>query len=199
MDLLAQMRWPQWSMAVLLIGVCFLLMIVILLQRGRGGGLAGAFGGGGGSSAFGAKTGDVFTWITVIMAGAFVFLAVGANFVFDQSPKPEAATPAPATAIPLSSGTGSPIGSNPITVLPVQTPETKTQDDAAGGTGTGEATPPADASKPTPADDTPGADSGSSQGAPKGKDADSDAGNGADSPTSKGDAPDPGDEDNPSP
>ncbi len=169
MALLAQMRWPQWSMALLLIGVCFLLMIVILLQRGRGGGLAGAFGGGGGSSAFGAKTGDVFTWITVVMAGAFVFLAVAANFVFDQSPKPEADTPA--AVIPISPGAGKPGESLPTTFIPLRGPETKTQDDAAGGTGTGEAA------------STPGTEK--SQG--------------ADSPTSKGDAPDPGDEENPSP
>jgi preprotein translocase subunit SecG len=41
------------------------LIVVILLQRGRGGGLAGAFGGLGGQSAFGARAGDTFTWITV--------------------------------------------------------------------------------------------------------------------------------------
>ncbi|WP_419193657.1 preprotein translocase subunit SecG [Kolteria novifilia] len=45
------------------------LILVILVQRGRGGGLAGALGGMGGSSAFGTKSGDVFTWIT---AGCFL-------------------------------------------------------------------------------------------------------------------------------
>ncbi|MDO8632685.1 MAG: preprotein translocase subunit SecG [Phycisphaerales bacterium] len=69
----------------MLIGICLFLMLVILLQRGRGGGVAGAFGGGGGSGAFGAKTGDVFTWITVIVAVIFVGLAVAANFAFDES------------------------------------------------------------------------------------------------------------------
>ena len=93
MNMLAQMRWPQWSLAWMLIFVCGLLVLIVLLQRGRGGGLAGAFGGGGGSSAFGAKTGDVFTWITVVMAFFFVLLAVSANFVFDQSPKPVLAAP----------------------------------------------------------------------------------------------------------
>ncbi len=85
---LAQMNWGQSLLALLLIFICLLLMVVILLQKGRGGGLAGAFGGSGGSSAFGAKTGDVFTWITVIVATVFVLLAVVANFAFDQSAKP---------------------------------------------------------------------------------------------------------------
>lgn len=92
MNLLAQMTWTQWLLALLLVFVCVVLMIVILLQRGRGGGLAGAFGGAGGTAAFGAKTGDVFTWITVVVAAVFVLLAVVANFAFDQSAAP---TPAP--------------------------------------------------------------------------------------------------------
>jgi preprotein translocase subunit SecG len=85
MNMLATMTWMQWLLAVTLIGVCLFLMLVILLQRGRGGGVAGAFGGGGGSGAFGAKTGDVFTWITVVVAAIFVGLAVAANFAFDES------------------------------------------------------------------------------------------------------------------
>ena len=62
--------------------VCALLILVVLLQRGRGGGLAGAFGGAGGHSAFGAKTGDVFTWITVGVVVTYLFLAVIGNYVF---------------------------------------------------------------------------------------------------------------------
>ncbi len=46
----------------------FFMIVLILLQRGRGGGLAGAFGGAGGQSAFGAKAGDTFTRITVVVA-----------------------------------------------------------------------------------------------------------------------------------
>ncbi len=61
------------SVAFLIIAV--VLILVILVQRGRGGGLIGAFGGPGGSSAFGAKTGDVFTVITVILATLFLVIA----------------------------------------------------------------------------------------------------------------------------
>ncbi len=100
MEMIAQMDWSQWLLAVVLIGVCLLLMLVVLVQRGRGSGLTGAFGGaGGGGGAFGAKTGDVFTWITVVIATVFLFLAVVGNFLFDQTPESVAAvtsTSAPA-------------------------------------------------------------------------------------------------------
>jgi preprotein translocase subunit SecG len=75
--------------------VCFMLIVIILLQRGRGGGLSGAFGGAGGHSAFGAKTGDVFTWVTVALTGVFLLLSVIANYVlvpekYTAAPTPEA-------------------------------------------------------------------------------------------------------------
>jgi len=62
--------------------VCVILMLVILLQRGRGTGLSGAFGGAGGQSAFGAKTGDYFTWATVAITAVFLFLAVALNWTW---------------------------------------------------------------------------------------------------------------------
>ena len=52
------------------------LIGIILIQRGKGGGLAGAFGGVGGSSAFGTKTGDIFTKITVGVAIAWILLSM---------------------------------------------------------------------------------------------------------------------------
>lgn len=117
MSLLANMSLGQWILAVLMIGICGLLMLVILLQKGRGGGLAGAFGGGGGgSSAFGAKTGDVFTWITVVVACMFLVLNVVANFAFDQSPKAES----PVTAVPAPLETQTiPVNLDGTTLIPV--------------------------------------------------------------------------------
>lgn len=85
MNVLA-MGWPQYLVTFLFIMICLLLMLVVLLQKGRGGGLSGAFGGVGGHSAFGAKTGDVFTWVTVSLAAAFVLVACIGNFVY-QPPK----------------------------------------------------------------------------------------------------------------
>jgi protein translocase SecG subunit len=72
--------WDYLWMPLFLI-VCLLLIIVVLLQKGRGGGLSGAFGGAGGSGAFGTRTGDVFTWVTIILTGAFLLLAVVATVV----------------------------------------------------------------------------------------------------------------------
>jgi preprotein translocase subunit SecG len=59
---------------VLLVICSLFLICLILIQRGKGGGLAGAFGGVGGSSAFGTKAGDVFTRITIIVAGIWIVL-----------------------------------------------------------------------------------------------------------------------------
>jgi preprotein translocase subunit SecG len=129
--MLAQMSWGQWFLAVLLIGVCCFLMLVILLQRGRGGGLTGAFGGAGGASAFGAKTGDVFTWITVVVTALFLVLAVSANYVFDESAParastpeldlPTAPTPPPEGVAPSDSVPGAP-GSEGLLLPPGEVP-----------------------------------------------------------------------------
>lgn len=54
------------------------LTLLILVQRGRGGGLTGALGGMGGQSAFGAKAGDLFTKITVVVAMIWILLSMGA-------------------------------------------------------------------------------------------------------------------------
>ena len=155
------MSFAEWSLAGLLIVVCLLLIGVILLQRGRGGGLSGAFGGGGGgSSAFGAKTGDVFTWITVVMGAVFLLLAVLANYAFDKS-LPPGVTAAP--AIPVGLGTTPATPGEASQVFQVETgedgtitidgsPITFTTTPATGAdTTTGEdAAPPADA-EPAPA------------------------------------------------
>ncbi len=52
------------------------LILLVLIQRGKGGGLAGAFGGMGGQSAFGTKAGDLFTRITIGVAGVWILLCV---------------------------------------------------------------------------------------------------------------------------
>ncbi|MBI4719081.1 MAG: preprotein translocase subunit SecG [Planctomycetes bacterium] len=123
MNVLA-MAWGEWLLALVILGVSGLLMLVILLQRGRGGGLAGAFGGAGGTAAFGAKTGDVFTWITVVVATLFVLLNVCANYVFDQSATLKAQA---ATATPASPDTRT-LTATPIPITP---------DGAAGPEGSG--------------------------------------------------------------
>jgi len=65
---------------MLLLGfVALFLILLVLVQRGRGGGLAGALGGMGGSSAFGAKAGDVFTKITVVVATLWILLCIAGS------------------------------------------------------------------------------------------------------------------------
>lgn len=49
---------------------------LVLIQRGKGGGLAGAFGATGGSSAFGTKSGDVFTRITITTGGIWILMSI---------------------------------------------------------------------------------------------------------------------------
>ncbi|HEV3121897.1 MAG TPA: preprotein translocase subunit SecG [Isosphaeraceae bacterium] len=61
---------------VLLVFLCLTLIFLVLIQRGKGGGLAGAFGGMGGSSAFGTKAGDVFTKITMWVAGIWILVSM---------------------------------------------------------------------------------------------------------------------------
>jgi len=74
--LLGEISWWAQTLAWIFIVVCVLLIIIVLLQKGRGGGLSAAFGGAGGQSAFGSKTGDVFTWITIVVVGLFLIMAV---------------------------------------------------------------------------------------------------------------------------
>lgn len=166
MGILAEMTWGQWALGSLLVFTCFILVLVILLQKGRGGGFAGAFGGAGGSSAFGAKTGDVFTWITVVVATVFVGLTVWSNFVFDESLRPKIATDAaaetklldlpvegldgaqPGQPIKMELGLVDPATGEKSTILVPSTPVTPSGDAATIGQ-TGEAL------EPKPSEDTP--------------------------------------------
>ncbi len=72
-------------LGVLFLVICFLLIIIILLQKGKGGGLGAAFGGAG-SSAFGTRTGDVFTWVTIVLTGLFLLLAIATNLSYRPAP-----------------------------------------------------------------------------------------------------------------
>lgn len=68
------------------------LVLVVLIQRGRGGGLSAAFGGGMAGGLLGSKTGDFLTWVTIVLVGIFLTLAVvmakfyipGATTEFDR-------------------------------------------------------------------------------------------------------------------
>ena len=74
--LLGVLSWWKLSLAFFFTIVCIVLIVLVLLQKGRGGGLSAAFGGAGGQSAFGSKTGDVFTWATIVVVGVFLVFAM---------------------------------------------------------------------------------------------------------------------------
>lgn len=55
--------------------VCIALIVIVLLQSGKGEGLAGVFGGGS-QTIFGARTGDVLTKTTTVLAILFMCLSL---------------------------------------------------------------------------------------------------------------------------
>ena len=61
---------------VLFILCALALILIILIQKGKGGGLSAAFGGGMAGGLLGSKTGDFLTWVTIVLAGTFLTLAV---------------------------------------------------------------------------------------------------------------------------
>ncbi len=61
---------------VLFVVCCVALILIILIQKGRGGGLSAAFGGGMAGGILGSKTGDFLTWVTIVLVGLFLTLAV---------------------------------------------------------------------------------------------------------------------------
>jgi len=62
--------------AVLFVICCIALVLIILVQKGRGGGLSAAFGGSMAGGILGSKTGDFLTWVTIVLVGIFLSLAV---------------------------------------------------------------------------------------------------------------------------
>ena len=133
---------------------CLFLICLILIQRGKGGGLAGAFGGVGGSSAFGTKSGDVFTRVTIVAASVWIVLSLILVVLYNQprtsafddgksagkskevSTKPgekgksvTTSTPKPAsgTAIPAPSGSPVPSPSAPVGVPAIPDVSTPTK------------------------------------------------------------------------
>jgi len=62
--------------AALFIICCVALILIILIQKSKGGGLSAAFGGGMAGGILGSKTGDFLTWVTIVLVGVFLTLAV---------------------------------------------------------------------------------------------------------------------------
>lgn len=62
--------------AVIFVICSVALVLIVLVQKGRGGGLSAAFGGSMASGILGSKTGDFLTWVTIVLVGIFLTLAV---------------------------------------------------------------------------------------------------------------------------
>jgi preprotein translocase subunit SecG len=96
------------------------LVLIILVQRPQGGGLAQAFGGAGGGAtdtAFGGRTGDVLTYLTLGAFSIYLVIAITLNVMDNPSTEEPAEEPAaqmsdsgetplqptaaPATAVPV--------------------------------------------------------------------------------------------------
>lgn len=104
----------QGILSVLFVGVGLLMIGIILLQKNRGAGLSGAFGGVGGHSAFGTKTGDFLTWITVGFTATLILLAVVANYAFTPTSSAEALGIAPPAAPTIPTG----MPQSPVPIAP---------------------------------------------------------------------------------
>ncbi len=78
----------HYVFGILLFLVSTFLILLVLVQRGKGGGLTGALGGMGGQSAFGAKAGDTFTYVTIGTAALWIVLALGAIAFLGTRPAP---------------------------------------------------------------------------------------------------------------
>lgn len=72
--------------AVLFVLISLVLIFIVLLQRGKGGGLSSVLGGGMASGLLGSKTGDVLTWVTIVLAGLFLFVGFFMAKYYKPSP-----------------------------------------------------------------------------------------------------------------
>jgi preprotein translocase subunit SecG len=124
--------WPSWLMGVLIvifIFACVLMILTVLIQKPQGGGLAGAFGGGSGSgqTAFGTKTGDALTVLTIIVFTVFLAFAIALNFGVKSARGPIGALPAAESpaGTPSSQPADSPTGGAPAAPAGDVTPPTE--------------------------------------------------------------------------
>jgi preprotein translocase subunit SecG len=116
----AILEWFPPVLNILIWLVSVFLILLILIQKGKGGGLAGAFGGPGGQSAFGSKTADAFTKITLYVAGIWVALIV--IMIWLVQPKIVVSSP---TDISQISKEGMPAEGAPVDPTPKAEPESK--------------------------------------------------------------------------
>ncbi len=84
---LAASQWLVGGLVVLGIVASVLMILTILIQRPQGGGLSAAFGGAGagsGQTAFGAKTGDALTIMTIVVFIFWLLVSMGLVYATKQ-------------------------------------------------------------------------------------------------------------------
>lgn len=101
--------WYISLLSLLFVLVSVLMILIILVQKPKGGGLSGAFGGAGGGStqsAFGARTGDVLTWATVVFFVLFVLIAMGLTWTINPEQERLQRQAARNAAVPVTNPDG---------------------------------------------------------------------------------------------
>lgn len=143
------------GLIVLGIAASVLLILTILVQRPQGGGLAAAFGGAGagsGQTAFGAKTGDALTIMTIVMFVLWLFISIALVHV-TKAPSPGARGAEQTNGQPAEAP---PAGETAPEATPGDEPAADGGQPQTGTTETGEAgTTPDSGSAPAPASGTP--------------------------------------------
>jgi preprotein translocase subunit SecG len=84
MDILA-LSFVWKTVAVLWVIAAVILILIILAQKGKGTGLGGAFGGAGSTSLLGTKTGDFFTWLTIVIAAVVLIFPIMLGIMANKS------------------------------------------------------------------------------------------------------------------
>lgn len=119
---------------VLEIIVSVLLILVVLVQPSKsGGGLGGAIGGGMGEQLFGARTGNVLTRATIVLATVFLVNTLGLAFLYSR--QDQVFIPAP-TGPGLEAPEGVELPAEPVTL-----PEVPAEETAAEASAEAEAAP----------------------------------------------------------
>ena len=106
-------------MAVLFVICCITLVLIILVQKGKGGGLSAAFGGSMAGGILGSKTGDFLTWVTIVLVGIFLLLAV----VMAKYYKEDIGSYGEAAPAPISQTTNQ-VSTSPVTDIDTATVDT---------------------------------------------------------------------------
>jgi preprotein translocase subunit SecG len=154
---LAAWDWSRFGIGLTVVvfgAICLLLVLAILIQKPQGGGLSGAFGAGAsgsGQTAFGTKTGDALTWMTIIIFLVYLGAAIGMNYAMrpmDTTPSGGNASsvPTPADKVPVGDR---PVPANTATPPATTPPADKPADKPPAATSTINVKP-ADAPATTP-------------------------------------------------